>query len=541
MSTTIVTALYNINREKKLDGRPFKEYLDYFRHVLAIDAPMVVFVPQSVENYVRQHRQDKKTQIIVREFADLSAYRYRSRISKAIKTMKVTGDRTKLPEFMGPDYDIVIFSKLDFLQEAADTNTFDSEYFIWLDAGTYRHPAPFSGPWPDKYKIKLLGESFMMPAHISQINRDLTELPSYIKNNYPFIYAYTMGGKREAITKIRSDFWNLVEECLEQGAIGTEQTLLQILAIRKPANFFLWDVKNYPQYGIPTNFRMTPYELAQGTLMSYNYPKEPRLQLITVMSREVTNYQKWQVSAERMGYDYIIMGRDKKWDGWKTKMSGMRDGLLVSDKPYAVLTDATDVFFAGCATELLEQFIEMNIDTVVGGEKYMYYRDGNFSQKDVKEFFDGIKKSDQAYPNGGFMMGKRDALIKLMEHNLQHKDDQAACMEGMFTGSIDLHIDYETKVMANLPNYAPFDYSHNMVFDEERCRYRNKITGNYPCVFHFPGHNDSVMDDFYHHIFSDSEMMNTKVIVPASAVWTVLGIFIAFVILLLVWIALNWR
>ena len=40
---TIVTSLYNIDREK-LDGRSWETYLEWFKKTLSINCPMVVFV-----------------------------------------------------------------------------------------------------------------------------------------------------------------------------------------------------------------------------------------------------------------------------------------------------------------------------------------------------------------------------------------------------------------------------------------------------------------------------------------------------------------
>ena len=44
MSFTLVTALYDINRENDGDGRKFSEYLSWFKETLKIPTSMVVYV-----------------------------------------------------------------------------------------------------------------------------------------------------------------------------------------------------------------------------------------------------------------------------------------------------------------------------------------------------------------------------------------------------------------------------------------------------------------------------------------------------------------
>ena len=48
--------------------------------------------------------------------------------------------------------------KIFFIQRALESNPFDSNYFIWIDAGicTFRDTMPPSKPFPNKYNIKFL-------------------------------------------------------------------------------------------------------------------------------------------------------------------------------------------------------------------------------------------------------------------------------------------------------------------------------------------------------------------------------------------------
>jgi len=52
MSVTLVTALYDIDRGSKGDGRSFDEYLDWFAKTLKTKSPMVIFVDESLKEFV---------------------------------------------------------------------------------------------------------------------------------------------------------------------------------------------------------------------------------------------------------------------------------------------------------------------------------------------------------------------------------------------------------------------------------------------------------------------------------------------------------
>jgi hypothetical protein len=56
MDVTLVTALYNINRENDGDGRKWDDYLQWFKITLQHNSPMVIFVPKELTNFVKFYR-----------------------------------------------------------------------------------------------------------------------------------------------------------------------------------------------------------------------------------------------------------------------------------------------------------------------------------------------------------------------------------------------------------------------------------------------------------------------------------------------------
>ena len=90
------------------------------------------------------------------------------------------------------------FSKFDFLKEVAEENPYDTNYFIWLDAGTFSQPPPFDVTlsWPDPYKMLTIGNKFLIPNIKMNLTNKviITDRRSYLRTNPNEIIAFMLGG-----------------------------------------------------------------------------------------------------------------------------------------------------------------------------------------------------------------------------------------------------------------------------------------------------------------------------------------------------------
>lgn len=514
-STTLVTALYDIGRgdlSGKNAYRPFSNYLTWFKHVLSINTPMVIFIPSELLSYIDEHRPPHyPTKIVVRDFNKLNAYQYHDRIQSTIDQMVKEGNTpgyfSECPEFITAKYETIIFSKFDFLKEVADTNSFDSKYFIWLDAGTFREPPPFNVdlPWPDPYKIPILGDKFLL-ANYSFDPEDQSPIKwetRFLSSNINAICAYILGGNREAITKIHDKFWSSVNNALRNGVINNEQQFLHLMCLKNPNDYHVWSktAPRHSQYCIPLRDRMIPYELALGTSMTEPFPIEPRVKLLSIATKEIHSavYEPWETTARHYGYDYEILGRKSSWTNFGTKTKACYEKLLTVTHPYTAITDCTDLFFCGSATELCDKFIEFDVDVVVGAEMDVHYLGDN--NKDLlRDFFNERRESAQVFPNGGFLMGKTESMRKLLEFHLEYADDQAALFDTIYEDKFPITLDYHTALVGNIPKYKinPERAIKYFEFDEDRRRYRNVHSHEYPVVLHFPGKHWDAMRQFYY-------------------------------------------
>lgn len=540
---TVVTALYDIGRgnlKGKWAHRPFSKYLEWFKNLLQLNVPLVVFTDSSLLWYIKEHRPENyQTKVVTRDFSELESYKLLDRIQDAIDKIRRENVKEKhlfeCPEFITAKYQVIQYTKVDLLQEVSSENPFDTSHFFWLDAGTYQERSFFdpSVPWPDKYKLNVLEDKYILVND----NLDLTDktplenLREYVLSHKNCTRGYFQGGIPSAIAKVHKLFFNQVEELLRQDLTTNDQIILQILALKEPEVFFLWTQNEY-RVKFPECDRMVPYELALGTPFKKQYAVNSNLKVLAVATRELPekSFEKWEMTAKHFGYDYEILGRETKWEGFLTKTNLVADRLQTLDSKYCVIADCTDIFFCGSSDELVEKFETLNTDLLVGGETMMHCPGIKFDKEVVTKH---LKKLGGGYspffPNAGFLMGKTEALRTLKEHHRKYKDDQTACYETIYLNEFPLKIDYASRVIGNVPNPQTKKFVHpGFELDKVRNRYRSVESGEYPVVFHFPGCYFSAMSQFYQSVKQEVEFSELKRRIKKSSV----GAFFVFLILL---------
>lgn len=551
MSTTLVTALYDIGRERltgKSAHRKFDKYLAWFKYTLSINVPIYIIIPEYLQDYVQEHRPSQyETVVEVREFEELAAYKhYYQRMQDTIDAMRAAphapSHYKECPEFITAKYETIIFSKFDFLKEAADINPFDSKYFVWLDAGTFYDEPPFDVTleWPDPYKIRLLDGKFLVSDYNFDVNdkSPLSNKREYLTRNQNEICAFMLGGSADAVTSVHRQFWATVDEALNMGVINNEQHLLQLMVLEQPDLYYIYYRTRKVHYDkpVPLRDRMIPYELARGTHMAVDYPVNPKLKLLTVATTEVGDeaFAKWRKTAKYYGYDWEVLMRREKWGGFASKIRGLHKAVSEMKTPYVVFTDCTDVFLTGSSYELMDRFIENGGKLTVGAEMQMHYIRGKNKYHDVKTFFESLRQTPQTFPNSGFLMGTTSDMLKLMEIHLGHDDDQAACFDTIYEGKMPLAIDYHTNLVGNIPNYHeknPESIGY-FEFDSQLKRYRSVLYKTYPCVFHFPGKNWEPMRDFY--VKSQPILVAQETSEDETYTWIILIVVLIILLVLLV-------
>lgn len=196
----------------------------------------------------------------------------------------------------------------------------------------------------------------------------------------------------------------------------------------------------------------------------------------------------------------VMTVQPQHWGGLTTKpntLCQMIEQGMIKEK-YIIFPDNWDVVFAAEPDEIMDIYKVLGNDIVISAEK-------NCFPADLKGSFDAaaIGRNDDSpyrYLNSGFIVGSTEAIYHCLramgapnlpydswdnEKNCAvHPNDQFLWMQifcGVFERNVSIHLDTEQLLSQTLHGAEPDD------FDFSRKRIRNKITGAFPCSFHFNG------------------------------------------------------
>lgn len=137
---TMVVALVDLGKTVRSGCR----YLHMFKPHLCRDANLVVFCEAWAVPLVRQVRQalglESKTQVVVlTQQSRLEFYKYLPRMVQNAENdylwHLIHGFSAGVPQHVVAQYGWITHQKFDFMMQAAETNWFNTSYFVWMDAG----------------------------------------------------------------------------------------------------------------------------------------------------------------------------------------------------------------------------------------------------------------------------------------------------------------------------------------------------------------------------------------------------------------------
>lgn len=246
MSVTLVTSLYNINREN-LDGRKWEEYLEWFAKTLKLKSPMVVFVESDLVDFVKMNRGNLPTKIIEESIIKIPYYNLKYKMDKVIESDEYKNkikDSSRI-ECNSSLYNIIQYSKFKWVEKASDENYFNSEYYLWVDAGLSRffYDIDLTQEYPgNSAKESLLGikDNILIQIFVSYypdlVNAEvLTE--DYLLDNRSYIMGGMFGASGESIKKLCPLIDDIIEQMLSNNIVNNEQIALGYLYKKYPDLF----------------------------------------------------------------------------------------------------------------------------------------------------------------------------------------------------------------------------------------------------------------------------------------------------------------
>jgi O-methyltransferase len=241
---TIVTGIWDLRRDQAGEGfkRPFSHYTDNFIKLLKTNINMVVFVEESMVDFVRQHRQDHNTRIIVRNVQSFKDnFAFYDQVQK-IRTNPAwynsaswLKDSTQASLEM---YNPMVMSKFFMLHDAVCFNHFNTDYFAWIDGGLTNtvHEGYFTHDKVlnkvTKYLNKLFFISFPYEGNTEIHGFDREGMNKYSNTDYVRYVCRGgfFGGHKDYIRKYNSIYYHLLNNTLAENYMGTEESIFTIMA-----------------------------------------------------------------------------------------------------------------------------------------------------------------------------------------------------------------------------------------------------------------------------------------------------------------------
>jgi len=242
---TLVTGLWNIKRDQLSEGwsRSFDHYLEKFKQLLQVDNNIIIFGDKELEEFVFQHRNRNNTQFIVR-----SQEWFKNEFFETIQQIRTNPEWLSQAGWLSEStqaklelYNPLVMSKVFLLNDASIMDQFNSEYLFWIDAGLTNtvHYGYFTHDRVlekfHKYIDKFTFVSFPYKAsteihgfNFSQINRICGTTVELVGRGGFF------GGPKSVISEINGIYYNLLSSTLNQGLMGTEESIFSIMIYKHP-------------------------------------------------------------------------------------------------------------------------------------------------------------------------------------------------------------------------------------------------------------------------------------------------------------------
>ncbi len=240
---TIVTGLWNINRE----GRSFDHYIEHFNNLLDTDVSLFIYIPKEYEHLVWAKRKKHNTFVKIYELEDIKNDIYKPHWDKTqnIRTnpewFNQKGWLVNSPQASLEWYNPIVQSKMFMLHSSSVWNPFNSEYFVWIDAG-------ITNTVYDKYftdsrvldKLLPYLESFLFLSYPYEADGEIhgfkhDAMNRYVEKNVEYVCRGGLfGGRKEILNHANGLYYSLLQKTLDEGYMGTEESIFTLMSYLEP-------------------------------------------------------------------------------------------------------------------------------------------------------------------------------------------------------------------------------------------------------------------------------------------------------------------
>ena len=386
---TLVTGLWDIKRESLTEGwsRSFDHYKEKFLQLLKVENNMIIFGDQELESFVWQHRKKENTQFIIRNqswFVNNEYYTKIQNIRNNPEWYNQVGWLKDSTQAKLELYNPLVMSKVFLLNDARILDKFKSKYLFWIDAGLTNtvHLGYFTH---DKVLEKL-------PKYINKFNfvcfpyETNTEIHGFKidkMNKYCGVKVNMVsrggffGGLKSSIETVNNLYYSLLIDTLNQGLMGTEESIFTILLYLYPELFSYSEIESN---GLMGKF----FEDLKNDKVIVKQTKKTTLDYVKSMTT---------LNTDKVGLYVISFNSPKQFETLIKSMLDYDSDFITKTKKF-LLDNSTDLSTTPRYLELCEEHnfehIKKNNLGICGGRQFIsdHFNDsdlevGIFSEDDM--------------------------------------------------------------------------------------------------------------------------------------------------------------
>jgi hypothetical protein len=254
---TIVTGIWDIKRGELTEGwnRGFDHYLSHLENLMKTDDNMIIYIEEKYRSFVEKHRKKENTLIMCRE---LNWFKDNSEIYNNIQKIRTNPDWYNQVGWLKEStqarlemYNPIVMSKMFLLNDAAIFDPFDSSHLIWVDGGLTNtvHEGYF---WKDNV-IQSIPNYFDKFSFVCFPYDGKQEIHGF-KYDRMCYYAEgevnkvarggIFGGPKETIRKVNEIYYSFLYDTLNDGYMGTEESLFTIMLYKYPELFQYFEIED---------------------------------------------------------------------------------------------------------------------------------------------------------------------------------------------------------------------------------------------------------------------------------------------------------
>ena len=211
MSVSSVSAVTCVSCFFRVKNKHDIQYNEWFKKSLTIRCPYVFFTDEENVNFIKECRGDLPTFYVICTIEDFHTYKFKDKMI------------THPHHCPSVELNMIWNEKIFFMNRALTINPFQSEWFIWIDAGicVYRYNTPPSIPFPNMDKLNTLPKDKFIYSESEPYNEPDVRLDNY----YHHVTATSFILHKNILYDFTKLYENYLDKLIDKNNIWTEQVI----------------------------------------------------------------------------------------------------------------------------------------------------------------------------------------------------------------------------------------------------------------------------------------------------------------------------